>query len=100
MLKKTDGYNLERFLHDDLLQHGISMALINIGESVKKLSEDFKHEHQEIEWRGIVDLRNLAVHNYDGLHLDRIWGNVTKDIPELLEQVEKILLAEGVEKGE
>jgi uncharacterized protein with HEPN domain len=44
-------------------------------------------------------LRNLAVHNYDGLHLDRIWGNVTKDIPELLVQVKEILLAEGIEKG-
>ena len=75
------------------------MALINIGESVKKLSEDFKHEHQDIEWNEIIGLRNLAVHNYDGLHLDRIWGNVTKDVPELLAQVQEILLAEGVEKG-
>jgi hypothetical protein len=29
-----------------------------------------------------------------------IWKNITKDVPELLEQVERILLDEGVEEGE
>jgi uncharacterized protein with HEPN domain len=75
------------------------MALINRGESVKKLSEDFKHEHHDIEWSEIVGLRNLAVHNYDGLHLDRVWGNITKDVPALLIQMKEILLAEEIEKG-
>ena len=98
LLEMTKGYDLQSFLSDEKTKRAVSMALINIGESVKKLSEGFKQENQEMEWREIAGLRDIAVHNYSGLHMERIFVNVTRDIPELLEQVKGILNAEGVEE--
>ena len=89
---------LDTFLKNRGMQYIVSMALIKIGEYVKSLSKDFKQAYCDIEWREIVGLRDIAVHNYDGLNMDWIWVNVTKDVPELLEQVKRILLAEGVEE--
>jgi uncharacterized protein with HEPN domain len=43
-------------------------------------------------------VRDVAAHNYDGLRLDDIWKNVTRDVPELMEQVREILIDEGVEE--
>ena len=99
MLRITYGHNLGSFLNDDLVQHGVTMALINIGESVKSLSKELKQEYQNMEWQDITNFRNIAAHNYDGLRMEDIWEIVTTDVPELLELVKNILLAEGVEKG-
>jgi len=99
LLEKGRAYDLDDILYDKDLQNIVTMTLIKIGEHVKSLSTELKEENNSIEWSEIVGLRNKAVHNYDGLYMDRIWGNVTKDIPELLDQVEKILLAEGAKKG-
>ena len=85
------------FLGDKDLQYIVPMALIKIGEYVKSLSKDLKQAYSGIRWVSITNLRNIAAHNYDGLHMDRIWEIVTTDIPELLEQVEGILLVEGVD---
>jgi len=93
VLKITYEHNLKSFLHDDLAQHGVTMALINIGESAKSLSKKLKRKHQEIKWQDLTNLRNIAAHNYDGLRMDDVWEVVTKDIPELLEQVKAILNA-------
>ena len=98
LLEKGEKHNSNDILYDKDLQHIVTMALINIGESVNSLSDGFIRKHQNIEWGEIVGLRNKVVHNYGGLHMDRIWGNVTKDVPKLLEQVERILLHEGVEE--
>jgi len=98
LLEITYEHNLEDFLNDRLLQHGVTMALINIGESVTSLSKELKQGYPNIEWREITSLRNIAAHNYDGLRMEDIWDNVTEDVPKLLERVNEILRAEGVEE--
>ena len=100
MLEKGERHNSDDILYDKDLQNIVTMTLIKIGEYIKSLSIELKEENKYIEWRGIVGLRNKAVHNYEGLHMERIWVNVTRDVPELLEQVEEILRNEGVEEGE
>ena len=94
-----NGYDLEGFLDNELLRRGVTTTLVNIGECVNKLSGDLKMKYPSVEWDAIVNLRNIAAHNYWGLLWGWIWKNVTVDAPVLLEQVEKILLNEGVEEG-
>ena len=98
ILEVSKEGTLDSFLKNRGLQYIVSMALIKIGEYAKSLSKDFKQEHCDIEWREIVGLRDIAVHNYDGLNMERIWGIVTRGVPELLKQVERILLDEEVEE--
>jgi uncharacterized protein with HEPN domain len=35
-------------------------------------------------------MRNVLVHNYDGVNLDRLWDTAAQDIPTLRKAVEKI----------
>ena len=63
LLEKAENRNVEDFIDDRDLQHIVTMALINIGESVNSLSDGFIQKHQNIEWSEIVGLRNKAVHN-------------------------------------
>ncbi|MDR2855011.1 MAG: DUF86 domain-containing protein [Methanomicrobiales archaeon] len=99
LLEMRDGCDLQAFLDSKMMQHDVSMALINIGESVKSLSEDLKEENSGIEWRFIAGLRDVAAHNYGILQMERIWDVVTEDVPELLDQVKNILLSGEGKKG-
>jgi len=100
LIEKAERHDIEDLLDDRDLQHIVTMALINIGETANSLSDEFIRNHQNIEWRGIIGVRNKSAHNYRGLYMNRIWGNVTRDVPELLERVEEILRAEEVVEGE
>ena len=46
-------------------------------------------------WRQIRDLRNVLVHVYHGVDLDRIWHVVEQDLPLLAEQLRDLLETEG-----
>jgi uncharacterized protein with HEPN domain len=62
-----------------------------IGESASKISKAGHAAHPEIPWRLIVGLRHRLVHDYGALDLDRIWRIVEKDVPHLVEALEKIV---------
>jgi uncharacterized protein with HEPN domain len=51
-------------------------------------------EIQISEARRIVDLRNWIIHGYDKVDDVFIWGIISRDVPKLKEQVDK-LLADG-----
>ena len=100
LLKLIGEYDFQSFVNDEKMKLAASMSLINVGESVKSLSEDLKQMYPDVRWSSITGLRNIAAHKYHALRMVDIWEIVTKDIPVLLEQVKGILCAEGVEKGE
>jgi len=97
LLEMTEGYDLQSFLESEMLKRAVSMALINIGESVKRISEELKQMNKMIPWSDISGLRNIAAHGYQTLDMPQIWKTVTESVPELLEQVNGILHAEEVE---
>ena len=75
------GKNKQTFLKDEIIQHAISMSLINIGECANRLSDDFKNKHADIEWVQIVAVRNIAAHGYWQLNMEQIWQAIEEDIP-------------------
>jgi len=40
-------------------------------------------------------MRNVLVHNYEGVNLDRLWDTAVQDIPAIRNAVEKYLRPEG-----
>jgi uncharacterized protein with HEPN domain len=42
-----------------------------------------KAQHPEIEWNRIAAFRNLLVHDYLGIDMERIWEIVQRDLGEL-----------------
>ncbi|MDR0936232.1 MAG: DUF86 domain-containing protein [Oscillospiraceae bacterium] len=90
IIKVTNKIPKELFLTDNLLQHGIMMALVNIGESANKLSPDFKEKYTDVEWKEIVGLRNITAHAYKAIEFDRIWENIVDDIPKLANTLKSV----------
>ena len=54
-----------------------------IGETSRKLSEQFKADYPEINWRSINGMRNRIVHAYGKVDPRILWDTIQSDIPEL-----------------
>ena len=80
-----------RFMESHAYQDAVLRNLQTMAESTQRLSEDIKAAHPEIEWRSIAAFRNVLVHDYLGIDIERIWEIVQKDLPELKRTVQVIL---------
>lgn len=67
------------------------MTVINIGELVKALSENFRSDYKNIPWKSIAGFRDIAAHKYQTLHMQDVYFTVTNDFPVLKENIKQIL---------
>ena len=74
-----------------MIQDAVIRNLQVTAESTQRLSGDLKAAHPEIDWSGIVGLRNALVHDYFGVDLGVVWEIVVKDIPQLKSAVLKLV---------
>ncbi len=97
-----EGVSQDAFLVDDMRQSAVLHQLTVIGEACRRVSDAFRAAHPEVNWAGIVGLRNKIVHDYDDVNLDSVWTVVTRDLPELVNALAAIVPAEpdGEETGE
>jgi uncharacterized protein with HEPN domain len=75
--------------------YALRLALQIAGEAAGRLAPPLRAEHPQIPWDEIIGLRHVLVHGYDSVDLDILWRIAERDIPPLIEQVER-LLAEAV----
>lgn len=91
ILRLTDGMNETEFYADERTQLAVLYEITIIGEVVKRLSNDFRQCHREIQWRQIAGMRDRLVHDYDEVNLDLVWQVIENFIPELLDYITPLL---------
>lgn len=87
----TENKSWEIFLNDEILQDALIRNLEIIGEAAKNLTQKLREEHSQIPWRDVMRTQDKIVHHYFQTNVDTIWQTVTKDVPVLRTQIEKIL---------
>ena len=80
------------FESNELLKRAICMTVINIGELVKNLSDEFRLNHRYVPWKEIAGFRDIAAHKYQTLRMEDVYETVTVDFPTLYSQLEDILV--------
>lgn len=82
--------DLDSFLQNEVVKRAAAMAVINVGEKIKVLSDEFKECHKDIPWKEIAATRNVAAHKYDSLRFDDIYYTCKDDFPELRAKIIQI----------
>ncbi len=91
ILRFVSDLNRRDFFSDDKTFDAVMRNLEIIGEAAKKIPADIKEKYAEIEWKKIAGLRDIVVHEYFGIDEDIIWDVIENKIPELKENIEKII---------
>jgi len=73
----------DRFLASHTLQDAVLRNLQTMAESTQSLSDDLKTTYPDIEWNRIAAFRNVLVHDYLGIDVERVWDITQRDVPEL-----------------
>jgi len=77
----------EMFVRDLKTQDAVIRNLQVLAESSQRLSETLKTAHPEVNWRGLAGFRNILVHDYLGINLQRVWEIIEGDLPALKRQM-------------
>ena len=81
----------DSFRQNRLIQDGVIRNLEIIGEVTKKLPKRLTNRYPGIEWKKMAGMRDILIHDYFGVDLERVWGVVRNRLPDLRENITKIL---------
>ena len=87
----TAGLDYGAFTKDAKTQDAVVRNLEIIGEAAGRLPESLKVVVVDIEWRKIIGLRNILVHEYFGVSLPIVWDVVQNKLGSLETVCRKLL---------
>ena len=88
--KYTAGLTREDFFSSSEKQDAVYRRLEVIGEAANRLPDEFRDRYPLIPWNKLVGMRNVLIHEYDSIDLDRVWETIQRDIRELEDYMKSI----------
>ena len=79
------------FHNNTMLQDAVIRNFEIIGEAAKRVPEEYRRGHSQIPWRLMAAFRDVLIHAYEGIDLQRVWQIVRHDLPVVKKAVEKLL---------
>jgi uncharacterized protein with HEPN domain len=79
----TAGLTREQFFASRLVQDAVIRRIEIIGEGARQLPAEITGRFADIPWSDIVGMRNIVIHGYHGVNLERVWMTVQQDLPVL-----------------
>ncbi len=83
----TAGMSADSFAADNKTLDAVLRNLEVIGEAVKRIPDEIRLQHQQVEWKKIAGLRDILIHQYFGIDAEIIWDVVHNKLPELERQI-------------
>ena len=83
----TKEITFEELGTNEILLDSMLFRLIQVSESARKLSDDFKRAYPSVPWTAVYGLRNRIVHDYGSVDLGIVYSTLKNDIPALLKEL-------------
>lgn len=94
ILNYAGDLTYEDLLLDKMRLDAIVRNFSIIGEAASNLPQEVREMHSAVEWRKIIDFRNVIVHGYFGIDYEILWDIIRNKLPFLRDAVRKIIESE------
>lgn len=91
LIAHSRGLTFEAFVDDETLRRAFVRSLEILGEATKKLPDDLRSRHPEVDWSGMARMRDRLIHGYFGIDNNLVWIAVRERVPEIRKQIVAIL---------
>ncbi|MBI4569025.1 MAG: DUF86 domain-containing protein [Planctomycetes bacterium] len=81
----------EAFSADVMFQDAVIRNLEVIGEAAKRIPEDYCSAHPRVPWGRLARFRDLLIHQYHRVNLDKVWSVIERDLPDLMTALTELL---------
>jgi uncharacterized protein with HEPN domain len=87
----------EEFLRSKLVQDAVIRNFEVIGEAAKRVSQRSRDKYQAVPWKRIAGFRDILIHQYEGVELEKIWNILVRELPKVKLEITAILTAAGID---
>ena len=89
--RDIEGMSKEEFLKDNKTQRSVLWGLAIIGEATKNVLGEMKERYPEINWKGVIGMRNIIIHRYSTIEMEDIWYVIKNKLQELKHVISELL---------
>lgn len=95
-IAEVEGYisnvAFKDFLANSMMRFASIKQIEIIGEAANYITPETKGLFSDIEWKQIVGMRHILIHEYFGVDANLVWQVIINDIPRLKEAIERIVV--------
>jgi uncharacterized protein with HEPN domain len=85
----------DKFRKSNITVDAVLNNLLIIGEASSQLQDWVKEKYVNVPWRYIIDFRNIGIHKYHSLNLERVWEILKTELDSLEKQISEIIEKEN-----
>ena len=89
VLRNVAGKSFEEFSSEGILRDAVLYRLAVIGEASPKVSEAIRKTVPELPWPQMKGMRNVLIHDYFAIRIDRAWDTIVTHLPVLVETLRR-----------
>ena len=79
------------FLDSTLIQDAVYRNFEVIGEAIKRIPTGVRSMDPAIQWKKIAGLRDVMIHQYEGIDAELVWSIVERDLGPLESRLKTLL---------
>ena len=79
------------------IRQGVLKTIGDIGEAASRVPKELRPNYPGIDWYSIINMRHRIYHGYDNIDLNLVWDVVSHELPLLIEEIDRIFSATGVD---
>lgn len=82
---------MQVFLANSMMRFACVKQIEIIGEAANSITAETKAIFSDLEWKQIIGMRHVLVHEYFGVDFDLIWQVILNDLPVLKEKIRQVI---------
>lgn len=91
-IRKYVGHmTAEELRQSEAMRDAVILRVALIGEAAAHLSDDLIKKYPHIPWSDVVGMRNILIHDYEGIDDARVWNVIMEHLEPLKKAVESMI---------